>query len=347
MSAEQSKRVARVLSISGDGVRTAVAAHVLAELEHRTGQPVHKLFHLIVGEGAGAVLAMLMALRSVGGRVLPLGAEAAAITIEEGLPAFRAPRTWWTQMRDRVWGESMDQRAQDDLSLTGADGLLGGADLSSALTDLAIPVFDTANVRPFLFRSWKAQGLYLRPDEGAGRFEFRGSDIAAAALRHPLQTEAHTRIRARSRAEFRLSGGGALAPDPVSLAALQARHLYRRANVIQTVSLSFGGRTQQGAVDWTQAGHRVLSQITARGIAEQVLSLSLPSNPAGEPVPARALQRHMRILSSSFLANEEFNGFRALVEEYTSQRPLPHTALRTPQEIRTPPRGGFAPVPAS
>ena len=67
MSAEQSKRVARVLSISGDGVRTAVAAHVLAELEHRTGQPVHKLFHLIVGEGAGAVLAMLMALRSVGG----------------------------------------------------------------------------------------------------------------------------------------------------------------------------------------------------------------------------------------------------------------------------------------
>ena len=117
MSAEQSKRVARVLSISGDGVRTAVAAHVLAELEHRTGQPVHKLFHLIVGEGSGAVLAMLMALRSVGGRVLPLGAEAAAITIEEGLPAFRAPRTWWTQMRDRVWGESMDQRAQDDLQL--------------------------------------------------------------------------------------------------------------------------------------------------------------------------------------------------------------------------------------
>ena len=44
---------------------------------------------------------MLRALRSVGGRVLPLGAEAAAITIEEGLPAFRAPRTWWTQMRDK------------------------------------------------------------------------------------------------------------------------------------------------------------------------------------------------------------------------------------------------------
>ena len=58
MSAETTKRVARVLSISGDGARTAIAAHVLAELERQTGQPVHKLFHMIVGEGAGAVLAM-------------------------------------------------------------------------------------------------------------------------------------------------------------------------------------------------------------------------------------------------------------------------------------------------
>ena len=93
MSAETTKRVARVLSISGDGARTAIAAHVLAELERRTGQPVHKLFHMIVGEGAGAVLAMLLALRSVGGRVLPLGAEAAAIAIEESLPAFQ-PAIW-------------------------------------------------------------------------------------------------------------------------------------------------------------------------------------------------------------------------------------------------------------
>ena len=56
MSAETTKRVARVLSISGDGARTAIAAHVLAELERRTGQPVHKLFHMIVGEGAGRCL---------------------------------------------------------------------------------------------------------------------------------------------------------------------------------------------------------------------------------------------------------------------------------------------------
>ena len=83
--------------------------------------------------------------------------------------------------------------------------------------------------------------MYLRDGEGSGRFEFRGSDIAAAALRHPLNRREDPASRRRSRAEFRLCGGGALAPDPVSLAALQARQLYRRANVIQTISLSFSG----------------------------------------------------------------------------------------------------------
>jgi len=334
MSADTPKRVARVLSIAGDGARTAIAAHVLAELERRTGQPVYKLFHLIVGEGAGAVLAMLLSMRSVGGRVLPLDAEAAAIAIEENLPAFRHRETFWSAFRSRVQGRAGRSDGLPQEALTGPDGLLGGADLSSSLTDLAVPVFDTANVRPFLFRSWKAQGLYLREGEGSGRFEFRGSDIAAAALRHPLHRLEDSRIQARSRAEFRLSGGGSLAPDPVSLAALQARQLYRRANVIQTVSLSFSGRSQKGSVDWTDAGHRVLSQITAKGIAEQVLTLSLPADKAGAYVAPQMMQRQMRLLAQNFMEEQETNGFSALATEYAENRALPHTALRTPQPVK-------------
>ena len=157
--------MARVLSISGDGARTAVAAHVLAELERRTGQPVHKLFHMIVGEGAGAVSGHAPDGPAQRGRagLCRWGAEAAAIAIEEGLPAFRSAQTgrWCdTDGGTRVWAARRKDQARCGtiLSLTGEDGLLGGADLSSALTDLAVPVFDTANVRPFLFRSWKAAG---------------------------------------------------------------------------------------------------------------------------------------------------------------------------------------------
>ena len=335
MSLKQSMRVARVLSISGDGARTAMAAHVLADLERRTGQPLHRLFHLIVGEGAGAVLAMLVSLRSAGGRGLPLDAEAAAIAIEEGLPENRVETSWWSRAQARLFANTTPSTLMDT-TLTGPEGILAGADLSSAQTDLAIPVFDVANVRPFLFRSWKAQGLYLADGEGSGRYEFRGHDMAAAALRHPGHGAEAASIRARSRAEFQLSGGGALAPDPVSLAALQARHLYRRAYVIQTVSMVFGGPKTAPDFDWGQAGQRALSQITAKGMAEQVLTLRLPANIEPEPAARSTMQAHMRTLVERFFEQEESNGFSRLVREYSETRALPHAALRTPQVVGKP-----------
>ena len=337
MSTQPSKRVARVLSISGDGHRTAIAAHVLAALEERTGQPLHKLFHLIVGEGAGAVLAMLVTLRSPGTRGLPLDGLAAAIALEEGLAGRATPATWWTRLQDRV-RRGYQAPKEEPSSLTEPEGLLGGSDLSSALTDLAVPVYDTGNHRPFLFRSWKAQGLYLRPDEASGRFDFQGHDIASAALRHP--GEGAALLRARSKLEFSLVGGGTLAPDPVSLASLQARQLYRRADILQTVSLSFGNRPTGKAHNWQEAGVRALSQITAKGIAEQVLTLPLPTPEANLSLSTQEAQKATRQSVDAFLEAEEANGFSALVEEYSAIKALPHTALRTPQRVATPVRRG-------
>ena len=58
MSKSAAAPPARILSISGDPATVALSARVLAVLEQRTGQPVSALFHLIVGEGAGAALAL-------------------------------------------------------------------------------------------------------------------------------------------------------------------------------------------------------------------------------------------------------------------------------------------------
>ena len=122
-------------------------------------------------------------------------------------------------------------------SLTTPTSSLAQADLSAAVTDIAVPVFDTAQARPFLFRSWKAQGLYPRAGEGRGRHDFRGHDILRAALRHPASGPAA--VQARSRLGFEVAGGGALARDPVSLASLLGRQLYQRAGSMLILSLNF------------------------------------------------------------------------------------------------------------
>ena len=67
MSKSAAAPPARILSISGDPATVALSARVLAVLEQRTGQPVSALFHLIVGEGAGAALAGGIAAMGLGG----------------------------------------------------------------------------------------------------------------------------------------------------------------------------------------------------------------------------------------------------------------------------------------
>ncbi|MEC8564966.1 MAG: ATP-grasp domain-containing protein, partial [Pseudomonadota bacterium] len=66
----------------------ALSARVLAVLEQRTGQPVSALFHLIVGEGAGAALALLIGLaqpKPDQRLPRPVSAEAAAPVLADGL----------------------------------------------------------------------------------------------------------------------------------------------------------------------------------------------------------------------------------------------------------------------
>ena len=153
---------ARILSISGDPATVALSARVLAVLEERTGQPVNALFHLIVGEGAGAALALLLGLAHSAQDQQPprpASAEAAVPMLAAGL---RRRRHGWLGLGLGLgWDLGRGLGEASEPALTTPTSPLAQVDLSTAVTDIAVPVFDTAQARPFLFRSWKAQGLYL------------------------------------------------------------------------------------------------------------------------------------------------------------------------------------------
>ena len=52
------KKVVRVLSIDGGGVRGIIPAIILAEIEKRTGKPIAGIFDLISGTSTGGILAL-------------------------------------------------------------------------------------------------------------------------------------------------------------------------------------------------------------------------------------------------------------------------------------------------
>ena len=336
---------ARILSISGDPATVALSARVLAVLEERTGQPVSALFHLIVGEGAGAALALLLGLgHSAQGQQppRPASAEAAMPLLAEGL---RRPRR-------APLGFSFGLGEAAEPSLTTPTSPLAQVDLSAAVTDLAVPVFDTAQARPFLFRSWKAQGLYPRAGEGRGRYDFRGHDILRAALRHPASGPAA--VQARSRLGFEVAGGGALARDPVSLASLLGRQLYQRAGSLLILSLNFvahapapaSTRAQPYRADnaafWDWQGQSALNQLTARGMAERLITLELPRQPANRYSQQGGDQAALDAALQAVLQAEESSGFRGLCHEFAARSAVGHTALRTPMPLLPVPNGDLS-----
>ena len=334
---------ARILSISGDPATVALSARVLAVLEERTGQPVSALFHLIVGEGAGAALALLLGLAHSAQNQQPpraASAEAAVPLLAEGL---RRPRR-------APLGFSFGLGEAAEPSLTTPTSPLAQVDLSTAVTDIAVPVFDTAQARPFLFRSWKAQGLYPRAGEGRGRHDFRGHDILRAALRHPASGPAT--VQARSRLGFEVAGGGALARDPVSLASLLGRQLYQRAGSLLILSLNFAApapastrarpyRADNAAV-WDRQGQSALNQLTARGMAERLITLALPAQPANRYSQRGGGEVSLDAALQAVLSTEESSGFRGLCHEFAARSAVGHTALRTPMRLLPVPNGDLS-----
>src|ERR1044072_7883783 len=50
----------RILCLDGGGIRGIIPAVILAEIERRTGRPIHKLFDLIAGTSTGGILALAL-----------------------------------------------------------------------------------------------------------------------------------------------------------------------------------------------------------------------------------------------------------------------------------------------
>lgn len=342
---------ARILSISGDPATVALSARVLAVLEERTGQPVNALFHLIVGEGAGAALALLLGLAHSAQDQQPprpASAEAAVPMLAAGL---RRRRHGWLGLGLGLgWDLGRGLGEASEPALTTPTSPLAQVDLSAAVTDIAVPVFDTAQARPFLFRSWKAQGLYPRAGEGRGRHDFRGHDILRAALRHPAGGPAA--VQARSRLGFEVAGGGALARDPVSLASLLGRQLYQRAGSLLILSLNFAApapastrarpyRADNAAV-WDRQGQSALNQLTARGMAERLITLELPRQPANRYSQQGGDEAALDAALQAVLSAEESSGFRGLCHEFAARSAVGHTALRTPMRLLPVPNGDLS-----
>jgi patatin-like phospholipase/acyl hydrolase len=149
------KRLVKVLSIDGGGIRGIIPAVFLAEIERVTKRPACQLFDLIAGTSTGGIIAL--------GVTVPDGEDRAGRphpkwTAEQlaGLYASEGPKIFHRSLLRTV--ETVDGLLVAKYAATALEDALGrymgDTRLSEALTDVLIPSYDIQKHEPFFYKSF-------------------------------------------------------------------------------------------------------------------------------------------------------------------------------------------------
>ena len=144
----------RILSLDGGGIRGLISAKILEEIEHRTSQPVHKLFDLIVGTSTGGILAVGLTVPQSKNGNAPFTARAMAELYEKrGKEIFS--RSLWQGIT------SLGGLSDEKYDATPLEGILhdmlGDAELKDTVTDIIVTSYDIEARTPYLFKTSHAK----------------------------------------------------------------------------------------------------------------------------------------------------------------------------------------------
>jgi patatin-like phospholipase/acyl hydrolase len=246
---------ARILSIDGGGIRGIIPAQVLAEIEEQTGKPTAELFDLIAGTSTGAIIALALTTPDADGKPMWAAKDLVNLYEREGPNIFRR-----NIFRRLFTGSGVLASKYSARNLEGAlDHYLGETQLSEALCDVLIPVYDTENRKAFFFRSDRAR---TNPDK-----DFPMHEVARAATAAPTYFPAAEIENPTTRRRFTLVDGGVFANNPAMCAWADAESMELGHDVL-LLSLGTGSQTEPlgiGAPDEGAAQRRAAPEAATPG----------------------------------------------------------------------------------
>ena len=241
-------RPVRVLAIDGGGIRGAIPAAVLAELERRAGRPIAELFDLVAGTSTGGILAAALTVPGPHGRPRLSAAEVAERYDQLG------PRVFDRSLLRRITTADglIDERYGSEGLREALDEELGDALLSQALTGVLLTAYDLELRRAVFFRSWQA-----RADPA---LDFRLADAVLATASAPTYF-APARVAGVAGGRVgTLVDGGVFATNPAMCALAEVARM-GRLDEVRVVSLGTGSKTDPiwweeargwGRLEWAQ-----------------------------------------------------------------------------------------------
>ena len=266
----------RILCIDGGGIRGIIPALVLAEIERRTGRPIHQLFDLIAGTSTGGILSLGLVKPGKRGRAQYTAKKLVQLYETEGHRIFS--RSVLHQILSL--GNLLDKKYESQPVETVLEEYFGDAWLSDALKNVLVTSYDIGLREAFFFRSYRAK----TNDE----YDFLMRDAARATSAAPTYFAPES-IKKKKK-NYALIDGGIYANNPAMCALVDAvRQFDKGLDEIFMVSLGTGEQRRPfefekvknwGLIKWAQPILSVVFQSVSDTVhfqTEQVL------NEAGKP----------------------------------------------------------------
>ena len=245
----QERKLFKILSIDGGGIRGIIPAILLTELERRTAKPICQLFDLIAGTSTGGILALALTRPTVAGQPQFRAADLVELYEREGPVIFphsmlRKIVTLGHTLREKYTSKGVETVLQQ---------YFGESRLKEALTSVLITSYDIEQRSPWLFRSERAK---LNPFYDFPMWQVARSTSAAPTYFEPEQIQMPD-----INDQWALVDGGTFANNPSMCAYAEALHLHPECEVLMvslgtgeyTTPLEYDKAKKWGLIGWARS----------------------------------------------------------------------------------------------
>ncbi len=232
----QPRKVVRILSIDGGGIRGIIPALVLKHIESRllSGRRIADCFDIVAGTSTGGLIALMLTVPSKDKRPKYSAAEIVDMYEELGQQVFS--QSLWQLIRsgDGWWGAKYSAHALEDFLAS----YLGNASLKDVVTNVIVPAYEIELDKTFFFKSSRAK------KEPAQDCLLR--ELARATSAAPTYFSPASLIDGTGNRKLTLIDGGMGANNPSLAAAVYAMEIFGMD--IDFFVVSIGTGTNYGAI---------------------------------------------------------------------------------------------------
>lgn len=274
MPTSSAQKPIRILCIDGGGVRGIIPARILQEFEEKTGQPIHKLFDIIVGTSTGGILGLALTMPNPEqpNQAMYKAEELVTFYLEQSSRIFQ--RSIWRTISSGfgIWGAKYDRRHLDEV----LEAFFKNSRLAQALCPVGVLSYSLEKHAPRLWSSYVAQqaprkNQYMR-------------DAAAVTSAAPTYFLPKTITSNQGKETLSEVDGGIYANNPAIASLIALAKLYpdfRRKDLV-VVSLGTGkrgGKREYGFRGISGISRLISAMMDATGaFLDEALEVTFPNN---------------------------------------------------------------------